>query len=246
MKGLAKLTWNELRLFCREPSTAFFSLAFPTLLLVIFGSIKGFRDHVPSLGGARPIELYVPIMIAFSIGMLALQAAPTALATYREKGILRRMAVSPIRPITVIGAQLLMTLLLAVAGVVALLLIGHIAYAVPLPQQPIAFAMSFLLGSAALLAMGLALAAVMPSGRAASTIGTLMFFPLMFFSGLWIPRAVMPEMLRHIGDFTPMGAGVQALQDAGAGNWPQPLHIAVLAAYVVVFAAIASRTYRWQ
>src|SRR5262245_38295216 len=214
MKALAKLTWNELRLFGREPASVFFSLGFPTVLLVILGSIKGFRDHVPSLGGARPIDLYVPIMIAFSVGMLALLTAPTALATYREKVILRRMAVSPIRPINVIEAQLLMTLLLAVGSVVTLLVVGRAAYDVPFPKELIAFMLSFVLGSAALLAVGLALAAVMPTGRATSAVGTLMFFPLMFFGGLWVPRAVMPETLRRIGDFTPLGAGVQALQDA--------------------------------
>ena len=246
MKGLAKLTWNELRLFGREPASVFFSLGFPTLLLVILGSIPGFREHVPGLGGARPIDLYVPIMVAFCMGMLAMQAVPTALATYREKGILRRMAVSPIRPINVIEAQLLMTLLLAVGAVVMLLVVGRIAYDVPFPQQLVAFMLSFVLGCAALLAVGLALAAVMPTGRAASTVGTLLFFPLMFFGGLWIPRAAMPETLRHIGDFTPLGAGVQALQDAATGNWAQPIHIVVLAAYVVVFAAIASRMFRWQ
>ena len=90
------------------------------------------------------------------------------------------------------------------------------------------------------------LAAIAPSGKAASAGGTFLFFPLMFFAGLWIPRAVMPATLRQIGDFTPLGAGVQALQDAAAGMWPHPLHLIVLAAYVLVFGAVASVVFRWE
>jgi len=56
----------------------------------------------------------------------------------------------------------------------------------------------------------------------------------------------MPATLRQIGDFTPLGAGVQALQDAAAGTWPHPLHLIVLAAYVLVFGAVASVVFRWE
>jgi ABC-2 type transport system permease protein len=63
---------------------------------------------------------------------------------------------------------------------------------------------------------------------------------------LWIPRAVMPASLRQIGDYTPLGAGVQALHDATAGAWPHPLQLAVLAGYIVVFGIIAGKVFRWE
>ena len=246
MNGLAKLTWNETKLLWREPSTVFFSLAFPTILVVILGSVPGFREHVPSLGGQRLIDIYVPIMIAFAMTMLAFQALPTALASYREKGILRRMAVTPVGPTRVLQAQMLTCLLMSIGAVGMLVIVGRLAFSVPFPGQVFAFALSFVLCSAALFAIGLTIAALVPSGRAGNAIGTLLFFPNMFFAGLWIPRAAMPANLRQIGDYTPLGAGVQALQDATAGAWPHPLQLAVLAAYVVVFGIIASKVFRWE
>jgi ABC-2 type transport system permease protein len=94
--------------------------------------------------------------------------------------------------------------------------------------------------------MGLLLAALAPSGRSAQSLGAVLYIPLMFFAGLWLPRAAMSDTLRQISDFTPLGAGVQALQDAAAGAWPQPLHLAVMAAYVIVFSVAAARFFRWE
>jgi len=246
MNGLAKLTWNETKLLWREPPTIFFSLMFPALLVVILGSIPGFREPSKVIGGQRFIDLYVPILIAFAMTMLGLQALPTALATYREKGILRRMAVTPVGPARVLQAQMLTILLTAIGAVATMVIVARVAFAVPLPKQLFGFALAFVLCSATVFAIGLTIAALAPSGRAGNAIGTLVFFPMMFFAGLWIPRAAMPANLRAIDDYTPLGAGVQALQDATAGAWPHPLHLAVLAAYIVVFGIIASKVFRWE
>lgn len=246
MNGLAKMTWNEMKLLWREPLAIFFSLAFPTLLLMILGSIPGFREPDKNIGGLRFIDLYVPIAIAFAMTMLGLQALPTALAIYREKGILRRMAVTPVGPARVLQAQMLTCLLMAIGAVGMLVIVGRVAFAVPLPRQPFGFALAIVLCSAALFSIGLTIAALVPNGRAASAVGTLLFFPMMFFAGLWIPRAAMPANLRGISDYTPLGAGVQALQDAAAGTWPHPLQLAVLAAYIVVFGIISSKVFRWE
>jgi ABC-2 type transport system permease protein len=69
---------------------------------------------------------------------------------------------------------------------------------------------------------------------------------MMFFAGLWIPRAIMPHVLQQISDFTPLGAAVQALQDSTAGHWPATSALAMLAAYAIIFAAAAAKFFRWQ
>jgi hypothetical protein len=95
MSRLAKLALTEARLFWRDPTGWFFALAFPPLLLVILGSIPAFREPDAELGGLRVIDLYVPILVGFVLAMLAISVLPSYLATYREKGILRRLSVTP-------------------------------------------------------------------------------------------------------------------------------------------------------
>jgi ABC-2 type transport system permease protein len=68
----------------------------------------------------------------------------------------------------------------------------------------------------------------------------------MFFAGLWAPRATMSPTLEKISDYTPLGAAVQALQDAMAGAYPHPRQLLVMLAYAVVCAVAATRLFRWQ
>jgi ABC-2 type transport system permease protein len=246
MAGLYKMTWNEIKLFLREPVGVFFALLLPALLVVILGSIPAFRVPIKDLGGLRVVDLYVPISIALSLALLALTAMPANLGTYREKGILRRLAVTPMPPARLLLAQLLTQLLMAIVAVALVIAVGRIAFDVAVPRQIVGYVVAFLLAAAALFAMGLLVAALAPSGRSAPSIGLILYFPIMFFAGLYVPRAAMPLTLRQIGDFTPLGAGVQALQDAMAGAWPQPLHLVVMAAYVIVFGVAAARLFRWE
>ena len=246
MRVFTKLTLTELRLFLREPVGAFFVLAFPTILVVILGSIPSFREPDPALGGGRVIDLYVGIAVALVLAMQALQVTPAILATYREKGILRRLATTPVPPRQLLGAQLAMSMICAIGSSALVLAVGRIVFDVPLAGQFAGFVLAFLISAAGVLAIGIVLASLAPTGKAANAIGTLLFFPSMFFAGLWTPRELMPDVLARIGDFTPLGAGERALHDAMTGHWPNVLSVTVLLGYVVVFGFAATRLFRWS
>lgn len=246
MNPLARLTVTETRLYFREPVGVFFTLVFPPVLLVVLGSVPGFRQPSPDTGGLRGIDLYTPIIIAMVIVMFALNGLPQMLATYREKGILRRMATTPVRPPVLLLAALLMCTALSVLATAVLLTIGRVAFAVPLPGQIAGYALVFVLCTVASLSLGLLIAALAPTGKAAGAIGSILFFPVMFFAGLWFPRAAMPGWLVRVSDFTPLGAGVQSLQDTANGSWPQPLHIAVMLVWTIAAGAVAVRYFRWE
>jgi ABC-2 type transport system permease protein len=102
------------------------------------------------------------------------------------------------------------------------------------------------LAALAMFAVGLLVASLAPSGKSAGAIGTLVFFPIVFFAGLWIPRDSMNDVLRTISDLTPLGAGVQSLQDAAAGHWPHLLPVAVMLGWTVVAGGLAARYFRWE
>lgn len=246
MSALTRLTVTETRLFFREPMSVFFALAFPPILFVILGAIPAFREHEADLGGLRVIDLYTPIIVATGITMFALSGLPQQFATYREKGVLRRMRTTPVKPRVMLAAQLLMCTVLSVVTMLVVLAVARLVFDVRLPELPPAYVAAFVLCALAMLAIGLLVASLAPNGRSAGSIGTVLLFPLLFFAGLWIPRDAMNDVLLRISDATPLGAGVQSLQDAAAGDWPQLLHVAVLLGWTVVAGGLAARYFRWE
>lgn len=246
MPALFRLTATETKLFFREPIVVFFALAFSPILLVILGLIPSMREPNPDFGGVRLITLYLPIVVAMGVSLFSLSGLSQLFASYREKGVLRRMRTTPVKPAVMLGAQLLMATILSVITMLIMVAIGRFAFDVQLPQQLLAYLISFLLLALALFAIGLLVAAVAPSSKSASAIGSLVFFPLVFFAGLWLPRASMNKVLLTISDLTPLGAGVQSLQDATAGHWPQLLHLGVMLGWTVVAGVLAARYFRWE
>jgi ABC-2 type transport system permease protein len=239
-----KLFIVEAKLLLREPLPLFWGIAVPMVLLTIMGASAGGPD--PQLGGLRLVAVYEPILIAYVSATFAMQALPAVLASYRERGILRRLDATPVGAPRVLGAQLAVNLAMAVVATTGLLAVGRAVFGVGLPRQPVGFAVTFVLVAVAMLALGLLIAALAPNGRVAAALGAILFLPMMFFAGLWTPQATMPAMLRHIGGYTPLGAAVPALQDAMIGRWPQPVGLAVLGAYGLVFALSSVRFFRWD
>ncbi|WP_441246210.1 ABC transporter permease [Kitasatospora sp. McL0602] len=243
--ALRRLAITEAKLFLRDPVTAFFGLAFPVVLMGILGSIPALRKASPAMHGLSTLDLYAPILTVFTLMMLAMNGLPPLLAGYREKGVLRRLSASPVRPAMLLGALLPLYLVVAVISMALVMVVGVIC-GVSLPQQVAGFVLAFVLSAAGLFALGLLVAALAPSGKAGNAIGATLFFPLMFFAGVWIPRDFTPEWLRRIGDFTPSGAAVQSLQDAWTGHFPHGVDLLTLAVFALVAGGAAAKLFRWE
>ncbi|MFJ5921208.1 ABC transporter permease [Kitasatospora sp. NPDC092948] len=243
---LFRLTVTETRLFLREPVVVFFALAFAPLLLVVLGLVPAMRTASPELGNVRPITLYLPIVVVLGLALFALSGLSQLFAGYREKGVLRRLRTTPVGPLLLLGAQLLMAGVLSLATMLVMLTVGRLAFDIHLPRLLPAYLLGYLLVASAMFAIGLLVAALAPNGRSAAAAGSLVFFPLAFFAGLWLPRAQMNDVLLTISDLTPLGAGVQSLQDATAGHWPHPIHLAALLGWTTVAGALAARHFRWE
>ena len=237
---------TELRLFRREPGALFWILLFPTLLLVILGSIPGFRHHDADLGGLRTIDVYVPVAVLLGMIVGALQSMPQNLTGYRERGILRRMSATPVRPTALLSAQMVVYGAAALVSALLALVVGRLAFDVRLPKQPGGYLLALLLAILAALALGAVVSALSRTTKIAGAVGSAVFFPMMFCAGVWIPVNSMPDVMARIVGYTPFGAAAEALNRAAAGNWPGWTHLGVLVAWTVLLTAGASRWFRWE
>jgi ABC-2 type transport system permease protein len=244
--ALGRLTVTELKLLPRQSTAFVLRMAIPLILLIIFGAIPFYTKPRASLDGYTLLDAYVPILIAYALAFLTLIATPMTLAGYRERGVLRRLRTTPAGPVRVLAAQLIANLAVIAVMTILILAVARIGYGVALPRQPAGFVVAVLLGTAAMLAIGLLIAAVAPNPPAAQGIGMVLLFPMMFFAGLFFPIPVMPPFLQHISHATPLGAAVQALQDAWLGHWPHPLQLLTMVAYAVGCGLVAARLFRWE
>jgi ABC-2 type transport system permease protein len=244
--AFGQIVLNEVRLTWRRPIGLIGGVALPVLLLVIFGLIPAFKQAPAAFDGQTVFDAYVPILAAFGLAMLGMLALPLPLVSYRELGVLRRLSTTPVPPSWVLAAQAVVQLLIAVATVVAIFAVSTAAFGAPAPKSPAGLVLSVALSMAGLFAIGLLIAAVAKTSTAANVIGRLAFFPLLFFAGLWLPRAEMPAGLLDISNYTPLGAAVQAMQSSMQTGFPPAALLLVLAAYALLFGCLARRLFTWE
>ena len=244
MNETLALIRTEAKLLFREPVAWLAAIALPSAILLIFGTLFSKEGPDPGLGGLRFIDVFVPSLVVITVGTLGIQTLPIRLATYREKGVLRRLSTTPAHPLRLLTAQLITYLVTALVALVLLIVVARVAFDVPLPHDVVGYVVAVALGTSSLFVVGLVLAAVAPSARVATAVAIPLFFAVMFLGGVYVPRAALPDLLVRIGEFTP--PGVQGLQDAWVGNGPQLAPLVAMAILTVVGGALAARAFRWE
>ena len=247
------MTWGEIKLFLREPLTVVFAFGFPLIMLFVLAEVFGTAPSAEPAAnglvpwrGAAPLSYYVPGYVALAAAAVGLIMIPAHLASYRERGVLRRFRAASIPAWTVFGAQVGVQAVLSVLG--GLLVVGaaYLAYDFPAPADAFAAAVAFLFCIAAFAAIGVLLGAVMPSPRAAQGAGVLLFIVMLMLSGTGPPREVMTSTMNTIADVLPLSHAVTAIQDPWMGYGWNVAQLGVLAAIAVVCGMLATLAFRRQ
>ena len=246
MDGFGRLAYVETKLFLREKGAAVAVFGLPVALVIGFGLIPGFGDPQKSLSGQIGTEYIASIGVAIVLATLGLTGVPMVIGQYRQRGILRRLGVTPVRPLTLLLADLAVWAASAVLSVALVVAVVRIAFHVPVPSAAGWFVLSVVLGIASLLALGMLAAAVAPTARGAAGIGWLLFFPNMFLAGVYFPTEEMSPTMRQIGNFTPLGSALHAMRDSWMGIDPRLEYLGIMTAWALVAGALAARFFRWE
>ena len=247
MKGFWKLTWTEFKLFLREPMAAFFTLVFPLMMLFLFGSING-NEPRDGLGGFGVVDVMVPAYTAMIIATSGLLSLTIAVAVYREKGILRRLRATPLRPQTILSAMVIVTFLMTALGMSFLLISGKAAFGLRFAGNAFSVLAAFILSSLSFFALGFVLAGVMPTARTAQIVGMVIFYPMIFLSGATLPLQVLPQAVRDFSPILPLTHVVSLLQGLWMGEgWGEHLkEVGILVGLLVAGVAVSAKTFRWE
>ena len=247
MKSFFKLTWMEMKLFMRDPQAAFFTLVFPLILLFVFGSIYGNKPS-PLFGGFGNVDVSVPSYTGLIIATSGLISIPVIISTYRETGILRRFKVTPLRPLSLLTADLVVIFFMTALGMALLILAADIFYGLRFSGSPVNFGVGFILSSLSFFSLGFILAGFLPTARTAQIVGMAIFFPMIFLSGATLPMEMMPDNIQSISRFIPLAYVVNLLKGFWFGEtWAQHwLNASVLLGLTVLFLFTSLKIFRWE
>ncbi len=246
-RGLGALTRQEFRLFRREFFGVFFSLAFPLIMLFLFGSIYGNKPS-PFFGGLGSVDVLTPAYIAMLIGTSGLMSLTVIVSSNRETGVLRRYRATPLRPQTILIAELLVLLLMLVLGIGLLIVCAKVVYHLRFTGNLLSMAGAFFLSCLCFYCLGFVLAGLLRTARGAQAVAMILYFPMIFLSGASIPREVLPPTVRQVSQLLPMTHVVNLLRGLWIGDpWGKHLtEVAVLAGLSAIGLVLAVKTFRWE
>lgn len=247
MRGLAKLIWVNFKLFLREPVGTFFTLAFPCLLVVLFGSMYG-NDPSPLFGGRGSMDVSMPAYTGLILGTVGFIGIPITTAANRERGVLRRFRATPLKPLAYLVADVVTNLVMTLLGMGLVVVVGWLLYRVRFEGDVIGLIVAVVLSALALFALGYLIAGLAPGARAAQVIGMVVFYPMMFLSGAGMPIELLPASIRKISDYLPLTYAVKLLKGMWFGEpWKDHLlDVGILVGILVVGAGLAARFFRWE
>lgn len=234
-------------LFWRNRFGALFTVVFSSLFLVLLSATS--TGRIASLHQISYARYYTPGFMAYGVMSACFNNLAITTVVRREMGLLKRLRLSPLPGWALISALVLNAALVSLAGAVLLVVIGGVGFGVTLSVTAVApLLVAVVVGALAFSALGLAVSTIVPNEEAAGPGVSIVFFLLLFLSGLWFPLAP-GSTLAHVSDVLPVRRLILATTQPFIGHGTSPWawgDLGVVAVWGVVAAYIALRRFRWS
>jgi len=247
-RGLWRLTWLEIKIFVREPLGVIGTVGVPVLVFVVLARVLGPREGRVPPDAPRFMSADLPILASIVIAASAVMSLITIIAIYREAGILKRLRATPLRPHTILTAHVLVKLLFTALTLALLLAAGRRYYPVGDGVPIVSFTLALLFCTVSIISLGFLIASLVPTARFAQPIGTLVIYPMLGLSGLFVPVESMPPLAQTVARAMPLTYAVSLLRGIwhGEGWSGHAGDVGVLALMLVAFTALSARVFRWE
>jgi ABC-2 type transport system permease protein len=248
IRALAKLTWLEIKIFVREPLGVFGTVGIPVLVFVVMTRILGARAPSAPRTTGWTGGSFLPVLTAILIALSAVVSLIAIVSIYREGGILKRLRATPLPPVVILTAHVLVKLIFTAITLVAMLLAGRRYFPPGASVDVISFGAALLFTTWAILSIGFVIASLVPTARFAQPLATMTVYPMLGVSGLFYPIEKMPPALQTMATLSPLTYAVSLLDGIWKGDsWlAHGTDIAALVLTFVICTAISARVFRWE
>lgn len=247
MKTFNTMLKTELKLSLRGMDMFIFAICVPLVVLIILGIIYG---NKPAFEGAGYtfLEQSFSALATISICAGGVMGLPLVVSEYRSRKILKRYKVTPISPALILMVQVAIYTLYAIASLALLYLTAKLFFGYQFHGSVATFFGGYLLVIVSMFSIGMMVGGIAPNTKMAGTIASILYFPMLIFSGATLPYEVMPTALQKIVDILPLTQGIKLLKSASLGlngdNMLVPLLI--MAAIAIVCICVSLKCFRWE
>jgi len=238
---------NELRLSLRGMDMFIFAICVPLVVLIILGVIYG---NKPAYDNAEYSFLEQSFGAISTIAICAggVMGLPLVVSDYRNKKILKRFKVTPVSPAMILSVQVVIYTIYALVSLLLVYLTAKLIFGFQLSGNILHFISGYFLVMLSIFSIGMMVGGVAPNTKIAGIIASILYFPMLIFSGATLPYEVMPPALQKIADVLPLTQGIKLLKAASLGLPVDSVFvpIIVMAALAVICIAISLRFFKWE
>ena len=247
LKLAGRQVYYEQLNFWLNPIGAVFTVGFSVVFLVLVGSTAG-HQRSSAIDGGLLIGYYVPGFIAYGVMAACFNMLTINLVVRREMGLLKRVRLSPLPTWAMMAAVSASALVISLVQVILVLLIGRFGYSVPFPHNLAALVVVLVIGAASFTALGLGVSTLIPNQEAGAPVTSIVFFVLLFLSGLWFPLSASSGLAKF-SSYLPVRHMIVAVYDAsiaekGVSSWPWH-DLLVMVIWGVGAVLVAARRWSW-
>lgn len=246
MRRFLTLYKIEQKLFFRSPDVFVFNLCMPVVVLLLIGFIAG--DQAAGGEDITYIQSAFASLTAVGICCSAFMSIPIVMVDYRDKKILKRLYCSPASPVRLLAADTLCSVVMSAISAVLVAAAAVMVFGYRMEGDFLYFMGAWLLTLISMFSIGLVAAALCRTTKSLNIATSILYFPMLFFSGATIPYELFPKGLQRVADVMPLGVGIDLMKAASIGadmkgSLPNIIILAVIAA---VCSTVAVKTFRWE
>lgn len=247
MKAYRTMLKTEWNLSLRGMDMPIFALIMPIVVLVILGFIYG---NKPAFSGAEYTFMQQSFggVVSVSICAGGVMGIPLVISDYRSKKILKRFQVTPIGPLTILLAEITMYFIYALMSLVSLFLIAIVFFDFQLRGNILIFLLGWLLVLISIFSIGIMVGGIAKNSKIAGVIASVLYFPMLVFSGATLPYEVMPPFMQKVADILPLTQGIKILKAASLGESLGNIVVPIvsLVGIASICFGIAIRFFKWE
>lgn len=247
MKTFHAMLKVESKLSLRDMNMLIFAIIMPMVIMIILGVIYGSK---PAFDGAGYtfIEQSFGALASISICAGGLMGLPILVSDYRERKILKRFQVTPVSPAMILTVQVVIYTLYSAISLLLIWIVARLFLGFQMHGSWISFFGGWLMVLVSILSIGMMVGGIAKNSKRASIIASILYFPMLIFSGATLPYEVMPKTMQMVSDIMPLTQGIKLLKAASLGLPIDGVLVSIITIIVlaVICIGVSLKFFKWE